>query len=539
MAFDPDLYLAANGVGEGGGGFGGSAMPSPGFGQQVGETASAAGLGLMRGVPLANKAAGALMAAPAAFDPNPDRHFSDEYTGAERRINSAQEAAEQAHPIAYGAGKLGGEIAPLLIPGVGEAGLLAQGGILAGESLDQSRLGEDKAITAPAVARAGINAAASGALGMGTGYVAGKALNYAGPAVRKALSFMGPSAEAIDARIANPTAFANAPELPELAEKTVPKIANSFDDKIGDLVDKAGETLSTSKYLNDGAFPKDDILATVQKARGGMGGYSDDSAKAAKALDRVADRLKSAHGTVSQNQVHSIIKGIDADINWDNPAASATNEALVSVRRGLDAMLKEANPEYASLMKPASEAIQARDEFLKKMAVQNVRGEGYLPTDTTASRLGGSLKQGRVDSQRILDKVKEVTGEDLKTPLLAQQFREPTPEAPHGIPARVGGTIAGLGVTHGMGVPEQLLGGRMGHHMLADKLSGATRQGAGWIIDNVISNPAMAQYAPAFKEAAQRGEEAVVANHYVLMQRDPDYNQAFTQQLGHEPAMSY
>lgn len=539
MAFDPDLYLAANGVGSdsSGGGFGASAMPGPGLGQEIGETAGAAGLGLMRGVPLANKAAGALMAAPAALDP--ERHFGQEYTGAEQRINAAQEAAEKAHPIAYGAGKLGGEVAPLLIPGVGEAGLLGQGAILAGESLDQSRLGEDKAITAPAVARAGINAAASGALGMGTGYLAGKALNYAAPAIKKGLSMMGPTPEAIEARLANPAAFANAPELPELAEKTVPGIAQKFDDKIGDLVDKAGETLSTSKFLNEGAFPKDDVMGVVDSARNKLGGYSDDSAKAANALDRVGDRMKNAHGTVSQNQVHSIIKGIDADINWDNPAASATNEALINVRRGLDGMLKEANPEYKSLMEPASQAIQAREEFLKKMAVQNVRGEGYLPTDATQGRLGGALKQGKVDTQRILQKVQEVTGEDLKTPLLAQEFREPTPEAPHGIPARVGGTMAGLAMTHGMGVPEQLLGGRMGHHMLADKLSGATRQGAGWIIDNVLANPKMAQYVPMFNQAAQRGEEAVVANHYVLMQRDPQYNQGFTEQLAHQPSMAY
>lgn len=49
------------------------------------------------------------------------------------------------------------------------------------------------------------------------------------------------------------------------------------------------------------------------------------------------------------------------------------------------------------------------------------------------------------------------------------------------------------------------------------------------IVAHVISNPKLAPYGPMFQDANQRGPQAVIANHFTLMQRDPAYNKAFSE----------
>lgn len=49
------------------------------------------------------------------------------------------------------------------------------------------------------------------------------------------------------------------------------------------------------------------------------------------------------------------------------------------------------------------------------------------------------------------------------------------------------------------------------------------------IIRRIINNPVLSRYGPQFQQAAQRGPQAITAEHFILMQRDPAYNKAFTQ----------
>lgn len=59
------------------------------------------------------------------------------------------------------------------------------------------------------------------------------------------------------------------------------------------------------------------------------------------------------------------------------------------------------------------------------------------------------------------------------------------------------------------------------------------------IMAHVASNPQLAPYESMFQEASQRGPQAVVANHFTLMQRDPAYNKAFTMPNQNMPPMHY
>jgi hypothetical protein len=48
------------------------------------------------------------------------------------------------------------------------------------------------------------------------------------------------------------------------------------------------------------------------------------------------------------------------------------------------------------------------------------------------------------------------------------------------------------------------------------------------LYDRVASDPELSKWAPAFQDAAMRGPQAVTSTHFILMQKDPEYNARFT-----------
>lgn len=84
-----------------------------------------------------------------------------------------------------------------------------------------------------------------------------------------------------------------------------------------------------------------------------------------------------------------------------------------------------------------------------------------------------------------------------------------------------GAEAALKGFANSAGLPSEMIGAVN----LADKVPG--QQGA--IIGHVETNPALSQWRDLFQQAMQRGQQAVTAVHYTLMQKDPDYNKTFTE----------
>lgn len=264
------------------------------------------------------------------------------------------------------------------------------------------------------------------------------ALALAGPATRgvvkplfkKALSYAGDiPEESVAYKLENPGAVKSARDISEIASKDVPGIAKKFDQTIFDLNKKAKENLSTSVYLNDGAFTKDEIIGSIQKARKELGGvYTSESETASKTLAKLSSKLKKIRNTVSQNQVHDLIIDLDQEIPWKKvwrapETLTREDEAMISVRTKLDGILKEKNSKYGEMMKPVSNAIETRNEYLKALKLDKIKGQGYKPSDATPGRLFGATNENRLATRRILGQTKEILGEDLEPRVRASQVK--------------------------------------------------------------------------------------------------------------------
>lgn len=254
----------------------------------------------------------------------------------------------------------------------------------------------------------------------------------------------GVSREAIETLEKKPEVL-KAPMVEELAQTKLPKVAESFDEIRRGLAEKAGKTLSTSRYLNDGAIPKTDILKTIDSVRKDLGGvYTPESQAAAKVLDKIKSNFGKLRTTVSQNNIHDIIKVLDKEIPWNKlweapETLTATDESLISLRTSYDEILKNSNKNYADIMKPLSETINVRNEFLKKFNFKKGKpfgelGRKYEPGDMTVSKLKNSLKEGKLESKRVLGKAQKITGENIegliKDALVREEIEKSTVKLP-------------------------------------------------------------------------------------------------------------
>jgi hypothetical protein len=457
--------------------------------------------------------------------------------------NQKAAQAKAANPVSYGAGAVTGAVAPAFIPGVGEimeaSPILANAGLGAASAISNTDL-----LAHPGeAAKQGLE---GGLIGGAVGKVASM---LPGPETMLAKAT---SPEAVAAKLANPGMKAT--PIGDLAEQTLPKMGKIFDDKIKAMDDAARATLSKSHYPEEGAVSKDSLLRTIAGVKGnlsvGGGGLVGSSAKRAVGLlDSIADDIQglgsNVHGTlksimgapsitrqsdyVSQDTIKDVIQNLDANINWDDPAASQVNGALANLRTVLDDHLKQSNDAYREAMEPLSSAIRTRDEFLRKMSLKSMPGGGYTPSDLTVGKLNTALKDSKLDTGKMLDRAQEMTGEDVKTPLLLRQFEGPTPENPAGTASKIGAGMVGAALGHGLGVEGMGLGAVLGHRALHEPMSIAGRRGSEWILDNVMANPALRSFLPALSAAAQRGTNSLIANHFILMQQDPEYNKAFNE----------
>ena len=242
--------------------------------------------------------------------------------------------------------------------------------------------------------------------------------------IRALESVTGAPRKAIERRLARPDAVRNA--IPEGAAETpfapladeVAKAANSVGEKARMGAAQAQDKLSTSRYLNDRAIPKDDILKIVdrEKARLRVGGTVVGDAKAA-ALDRLSrlrDQLDGLRGeTVSEARVKDVIKSLDPDINWKATENGPSNLALERLRFRLDARLKNANPDYREAIAPVSKQMRTLKRAQRQFGLEKETGSGLVASDATASKLK-SIGSGKVPmSERRLAELAKESGGDF------------------------------------------------------------------------------------------------------------------------------
>lgn len=246
-------------------------------------------------------------------------------------------------------------------------------------------------------------------------------------------SVLGPSEEAIVAALKDPTVLT---ATVEDLTRSLPNVGRKFDLKIKELSKPARESLSSSRFIQPsptdpgGAFTKDEVFSAVERARKKLGGtYGKEGRAAAKALENLKEDFAKLHNTVSQEQVHDVIFKLDDEINWDRvwntpEDLTPTERAMVNSRSYLDRILKVKNTAYAKAMLPVDEAMHGRKEFAKNFGIKKIPGEGWIASDQAYNRTRSALREGKIETERVLKQTNKIIGEDLTPKIRKANYGE-------------------------------------------------------------------------------------------------------------------
>lgn len=450
------------------------------------------------------------------------RRSRDEFTG------DAAKAAE-ANPGAALAGNLVGGLRNPLFEGVNTLGGSAAAG--AAQALGMS----EADLTQPGHGGEALIDAGLGAVGGAAGYGLGKAIPKLADASRfagkKLLTNLGPTEEAINARLAGKARIENLKSYPELGEDLAGSVQN-LGKEASDLSQQARSTLSKDNTLSGYDSVVSQIDQEMELLKNSKGVIVGDEKKAAfNKLKSLKEDLIQNGEKISENDVKDVIQDLDANTNWMDQGSKLVNNSFKTVRHNMDQMLKARNPAYQEAMKPVAERAAVIDRIARKFNLEHQPNKGLQPTDTTAVKLKGVLNdETRAVSQDDLKDLSKLTGKDYqdlaKQYQLAQQFEKgPGPQGSKrtALGAAVGG---GLGTLLSPGVGTALgtgIGGAVGSTM--DRYGG---KAAGAIIDaytKAAKSPAAQRFKPIMDQAAKKGPEALAVTASILSQ-NPDFRKA-------------
>lgn len=335
----------------------------------------------------------------------------------------------------------------------------------------------------------------------------GKALSLIPSTVKGALkaaipTFLGPSKEAVAARMANPEAIANAPSYLQQAERLPPAL-KGISKAIDGLYNRAKGVLRSSPDPREGAVPLSFVNKMIgglqdhlkvgetpvgsadQAATGKLGSLIDDMnniVKQPKMQEIVGPTgaplaLKPKEVYLPETTVHKLIQRIRKNIDFTDKSATSTNSVLTDVSGQLDAGLKSGNKFYAEAIKPVSKLTRLHSDIIDNFNLTKNTGEGVRPTDQTMASLKFLPTERRGISQGIAKRLKAATGNDLigtsKTRQLADQFRGSNAQ---GTRRAFGGATIGSGVGAGLGV-------LVGHPTIGATIGGQVGTVAGMATD--------------------------------------------------------
>ncbi len=352
---------------------------------------------------------------------------------------------------------------------------------------------------------------------------------FSTPVGRRFLSAsLGPSEEAIAARLERPQAILKAKSSADLADDLAMS-ARTIEGQIGEGSKVAAKTLNPDLFNSPGVQTKGTVLKRISTLQNELktGGVVVGEAEqlAFKKLEALKKRISAMtdgkkglfNDRISEQNVEGIIKSIDPDINWDSPLNSVANQKLMRLRTLLDRSLKIKNPAYREAMKPVSERMGTLEGLKRKFNLRPGDKGELVPENVTASNLEQAINEKKIVSQDLLGDVKKFTGRDYVKEVrdwkMAEQFL-PGSTRPQGS-RRVnwgGGTGAAIGGLVG-GVPGAAIGAvggvMAGGYM--DKQGGAI---AGKLIDMYLKsqgpravsavNPIAAEYGPALVDAVEK-----------------------------------
>lgn len=252
---------------------------------------------------------------------------------------------------------------------------------------------------------------------------------------------LGPTVEAISKRLENPSVVSSALTHPQLAEK-LPSTISNIQSKITSARQKAVGYLRNSTNPSEGGIPRAVIqnllgdLSDSLKIKGVSVGQGVKSAQSSigslvsdigKILEPKVPAIESEgilgpggkaikmqrpEVFVSEKDVKDIVDRVGKDINWDDKAASQTNESLTNFQVRLNNFLKSKNDKFAKAMKPVDSLMRLYTDLIDSFSLNKKTGEGIAPTDTTISKLASLPQERKAVSQNVMRRTKAVTGED-------------------------------------------------------------------------------------------------------------------------------
>lgn len=435
----------------------------------------------------------------------PNKSFGDLYTESRDEERLKNEASSKANPGTFLASEIAGGVAN---PITRAAGTLK--GAL-GVGATQGLGGSQADLTEGDVPGAAVDTALGSGLGA-VGYGVGKALpmvaRAGGNLTKKALTTLGPSEEAITARLAG-KAQPTARSYPELAED----LGGSVKDLRSQISGKSNE--AAQKLTAEANIPKEYITTPIDEALSAQGKLIGNTDKqVASSLNSLKQDLSQYGDKLSQKDIKTIIQKLDDNINWDDQSQDKLNRTLEGLRKNFDSSLKFQNPDYKAAMKPISQRMRVLDNIKRQFNLKNIPGEGLQPTDTTATKMQTALRENKAVTQKNLEKLKEFTGKDFqdlaKDFQLSNQFEN---TGPNGSRRTVlGGAVGGL---LGAGAPGAI-GLGAGAGAILDRYGG---KAVGKLIDSYLAagnSKAFGKFAPMIEQAAKRSPEALAVTSSLL-----------------------
>lgn len=511
-------------------------------------------LGLMSGIPLAETAV-------AGINAIGDTTYEEEH----KKLEDAKDAAWDAHPVAYGTGKVAGIagtglVAPESLPGRLALGA-AQG---AGYGVDASK--DLESMPMDAVKGAGVGLAA-GAVGEGIAAGAKKILPAAGKGALAAMLPGKNAKEAIEARLANPAALDKAIG-PVLASEKLAGGLNTLKGEADELGAGARELLSPESAplsvptapTNPGRVAlgldtvSEDTLTPIfdqVKQRFMQNGVPTSPANetAVNALDaqfsRLVEMSKANGGKLSEVELKKVIVDMQKMLSknvFDNPDVGATKDALKQLSGALNGLLKDSNPAYAEAMVPDAQ-LRGVISDVKDTFKPDVDEAGkFINSDTTNSKMTNILNENKSNAQETLNKFSDLTGFDFlknaKNYDLSQAFE--TGKGSSEIKNAL--TLLGFGMGHSLPFPGggilgaatgRIVGAHIDGGAIAKKLIDRYLSGMQSLEDSGLK-AAYQKYGPLLVNAAKAGGNNLAATHFVLSTSDPQY-QSMVQDAQNQP----
>lgn len=507
-------------------------------------------LGLMSGVPGAETAVSGL---ESTFTPKT-------YAEAHQGLEQAKDQAWESHPVAYGAGKVGGMVGTgIVAPEVeGLAGATALGASIGALS------GADTAATPSDIPGAALKAAPVGAVTGLAGRAVSKALS---PAVAKsALASMGTktTTEDIQNYLNNPEAIRNALIQPELGTKLadvtsgISNQSKQLSEQARNLLDSDNSVLTAppptaapeltglldanGQEITKTTLPSISLPNTIKPLfdqaklkylTSGVTATPADQTAIGALNDQYARLVKIANnndGQIPETVLRDVIDRLQVatkDSTFGNPEAGASQTALKNVSGMLNDQLREANPDYAEQMAPSAKLAGLSSDLKSHFGIEPNAEGNLAPTDKTATRISNAMNDAKPEGADLLDRIKNATGQDLQ-----QVLADARTKANFEAPGAGGGLRAllpalGYGVGRMTGVPfGGIAGAGVGHYAAGAMNGGNIAKG---ILDMYLkgSKTGVGQIAqkfgPVLANAAKAGGTQLAATHFVLATSNPEY----------------